>query len=194
MAYNKTLWVDDVTDVNAKNLNNIEEGVKTLDTELVEIKNSVDAKASKVHTHAEIEALEVAVESKSPSDHGHKDLSDRIKAVEDRPAGEVVDLKPLTDRVTAVEEALPGKADADHTHEEMGSVDLKPLTDRVAALEASVADILTRLKAVEDAMVAGGEGHVHEELEAKVTALETGKSPVVHQHNSSDIVTSRSAK
>lgn len=194
MAYNKTNWIDNETDVNAKNLNNLEEGVKTLDVELVELKNDVAGKAADNHTHAELEALQNAVNEKAPSNHKHTDLEDRIKAVEDRPAGETVDLKPLTDRVVAVEEAIPGLALKDHTHEGMGEVDLKPLTDRVVALEAAVSDILARLVIVENAMTAGGEGHIHEELEAKVTALEAGKAEMVHTHNSSDIITNRAVK
>lgn len=194
MAYNKTLWVDNETDVNATNLNNLEDGVKTLDVEILEIKGSIAGKAAAVHEHAEIAALQVEVAGKALAVHTHEDLETRILAVESRPAGEATDLAPLTARVLAVEEALPGKAAADHTHAEfdgLGALDLAALTARVVTLETSMVSVISRLDAVEAALSAGGEGHTHAELEAMIVAIEEAKAPKIHTHEASDIVTSR---
>ena len=40
MSYNKTEWVNDQTPVNAKNMNNIEEGIAAAHTEIAELKGN----------------------------------------------------------------------------------------------------------------------------------------------------------
>lgn len=165
MAYKKTTWVDEQTDVNAENLNNIEEGVETLDIELGKIKTAVGNKADSVHEHS--------------------DLERRIKAVEDAQAeapGVDVDLSGVNSKIEEIENNLAGKAEANHSHDELSEIE---------GLRAAIETINQKIARIEQAMEDGsGDGHFHTELEEKVTALETGKADAVHTHNASDIIVS----
>lgn len=125
-AYEKTIWVDKTTPVNAANLNKIENALKQVDTEALDLATRVEgleatsgsgSGAEDLATlKTDVANLKEDILTKAASDHTHTEFTAydgyeaRIKAVED--LGLVAALKAITDRLDALELAMET-----HTHE-----------------------------------------------------------------------------
>lgn len=125
-AYEKTTWVDKTTPVNAANLNKIENALKQVDTEALDLATRVGGLEATsgsgsgaedlVTLKADVTKLKEDVLTKAAANHTHTEFSTydayeaRIKAIED--LGLVAALKAITDRLDALELAM-----TTHTHE-----------------------------------------------------------------------------
>lgn len=132
-----------------------------------ELEDDIAAKADLVHTHIE---LEEAINEKADATHEHNDLDTRISELE---AKQDVDLEPLNIRVTSLEGDVSNKADSTHNHDtEYASVfqfealetEVGLNTSAIGQATGDIASLLTRVEAVENAIV---------DLIARVEALET---------------------
>ena len=125
-AYEKTVWVDKSTPVNAANLNKIEDALSQVDSEVISLDGRVaglealggsgEGATELVALREQVESLQEAVTGKADGDHTHTEFATydayeaRIKALEE--SGLADALQSITDRLTALEEAM-----TTHTHE-----------------------------------------------------------------------------
>ena len=125
-AYTKTTWVDKSTPVNALNLNKIENAIKQVDSETLDLITRVEGLEATsgsgsgaedlVKLKEDVAKLKEDVTAKAASDHTHSEFTtyneheNRIKAIENLNLATA--LQNITDRLTALESAMQN-----HTHE-----------------------------------------------------------------------------